>query len=119
MIESDPNRHFRCFHCGDQFRAMTLELLCVLVNTHNDEYHRGLVMTRWSPSSIVYSSYYDGANKPTQDERTKAAYPYAKPEYTKRWGTTNHESELWGNAERTPILTTEDREFLAKGKVKW
>ena len=119
MLEDDPNKYFRCFHCNDLFRAQTLELLCVLVNQHNAEYHSGLVLTRWSPASITYSSYYEGPDKPTQSERTQAAYPYAKPEYTKRWGTTNHSSELWGDAEFSPIITTEDKKMLDDLKVKW
>lgn len=119
MLEDDPNKYFRCFHCNDLFRAQTLELLCVLVNQHNAEYHSGLVLTRWSPASITYSSYYSGSGKPTLEERTKAQYPYAKPEYTKRWGTTNHSSELWGDAECSPIITTEDKKMLDDLKVKW
>lgn len=119
MLEEDPNRYYRCFHCGYIFRAQTLELLCVLVNQHNDEYHHGISMTHWTPASIVFSSSYSGADAPTQEERVQAAHPYAKPEYTKRWGTTNHNSELWGNAEKSPVLTEGDKEWLRENKVKW
>jgi len=72
----------------------------------------------WTPTSIIFSSFYSGPDKPSMEERARATYPNAKVEYTQSLALTTKRGD-WGDADHPPVITTEDRKILEELKVKW
>jgi hypothetical protein len=112
MTPNEKPRHFRCSMCKDEFMAWKLDSLCAMVNEHNMAEHKKMYCAWWAPSTILYSNFYSGPDKPTTPAQYQAEHPEVKPEYTKPWGTAENSAHPFA-------ITPEDEKFLEAFHVKW
>lgn len=87
-----------------------------MVNQHNEQNHLDQNCMHWAPASIIHSSYYHA------ESGVFPSHSSPRPEYTRPHGLTTKEKTKdweWGDAEYSPIVTKEDRDMLAKAKVRW
>lgn len=100
MANSDLIHKFMCVYCKNWSFGDTATILAQRVNDHN-KFHHPMDYSKWDADAVVRSVNYRGPATPSS--------PGALPEYLVGHGTSPN----------SPHLTEDDRQFLAKARVKW
>ena len=91
-----------CLYCRKYLYDNGITMLAATVNRHIDKFHPA-DYAGWTSTSIVTSAQY------TRDDSSESVPAYLEPT----------QAIVHQRGDLDAKITAEDREFLAKGRVKW
>lgn len=103
----DEVHKYYCEDCRVFLFGASPARLAIILNDHNKNHHPSY-SDMWTGVNIVRSKHY------TCPLSEPEPVSHALVEYTIPSGMRE-----WGTAKNAPVITQQDRDFLAEGRVKW